>query len=392
MDRSAICQLFLLWGKFTDGKINLDRINAIYIPWKNIMPDINVKTINQITTPAIVVDLPKLKQNIAKMQGMVTGYGKRLRPHVKTHKCSEVAKLQMQAGAIGVTCATIGEAEAMASAGIRDILIANQLVTTEKLERVIRLLNVADVKFVLDSDFGIEIASRVAGKYNKIFEVLVEVDTGGKRCGTQSPEQTKEMVEKVLDTPNLRFGGIQAYNGGDNFYKDKKEREEHCRRTDDTLFASLEKVRAICDVPRVSGAGTGSALFSLKNGLLTEIQAGTYIYSDTTYRELEPEYETVLCILSTVLSRPLSSRVIMDAGLKSFGTEFSKPEVMGYEDIIFKGYSEEHTQWEIVDNAPKIGEKVKVIPSHVCTTVNHHRICYVVDGGNVVDIWKIDGF
>jgi D-serine deaminase-like pyridoxal phosphate-dependent protein len=357
-----------------------------------MMPDIIVKTINQITTPAIVVDLSKLKQNIAKMQEMVSGYGRHLRPHVKTHKCSEVAKLQMEAGAIGVTCATIGEAEAMASAGIRDILIANQLVTTEKLERVIRLLDVADVKFVVDSDFGIETASHVAGKYNKTFEVLVEVDSGGGRCGTQSPQQTKEMVGKVLDTPNLRFGGIQAYNGGDNYYKDKKEREQHCRRTDDILFASVEEVKTICDLPRVSGAGTGSALFSLKNGILTEIQSGTYVYSDTTYRELEPEYATALYLLSTVLSRPLSSRVIMDAGRKSFGTEFSKPEVVGYESLIFKGYSEEHVQWEIVDNAPQIGEKVKIIPSHVCTTVNHHRVCYVVDGGNVVDLWKVDGF
>ena len=356
------------------------------------MPHTIVTTIDQIMTPAIVVDLSKLKQNITRMQEMVSSYSRHLRPHVKTHKCSDVAKLQIQAGAIGVTCATIGEAEAMASAGIRDILIANQLVTTGKLERIIKLLDVADVKFVVDSDFGIEIASHVAGKYNKTFEVLVEVDTGGKRCGTQSPQQAKEMVGKVLDIPNLRFGGIQAYNGGDNFYKDKKERKEHCRRTDDTLFASLEKVKAICDVPRVSGAGTGSALFSLKNGLLTEIQAGTYVYSDTTYRELEPEYETVLCILSTVLSRPLSSRVIMDAGLKSFGTEFSKPEVVGYEGLIFEGYSEEHIRWEIVDNAPQIGEKVKIIPSHVCTTVNHHRVCYVVDGENVVDLWKIDGF
>ncbi len=154
--------------------------------------DLIGKDLNEIPTPGLVVDLPVLKENLVTMQKMVNTYGKSLRPHIKTHKCSTVARMQIDAGAVGVTCATVGEAEAMAAAGIRDILIANQIVTREKLAGLVRMLEICDLKFAVDSLYGIEIADAVAQQHDRVFEVLVEVDSGGNRCGAQSPEGDHE--------------------------------------------------------------------------------------------------------------------------------------------------------------------------------------------------------
>jgi D-serine deaminase-like pyridoxal phosphate-dependent protein len=351
------------------------------------------QNIQNLPTPCLVVDYDTLTANLAKMQGMVDSYNRSLRPHIKTHKCSRVARMQIEAGAIGVTCATIGEAEAMAAGGIRDILIANQLVTHDKLKRAARLMQRADLKFAVDSIPGIQAAAEVASDEDCVFEVLVEVDTGGKRCGAQTPEEAVRLIECILESPSLRFGGIQAYYGGTSYIKDLQERERVIAASDAVLAQALEAARKVCEIPRVSGAGSGNARYHLQNGLLTEIQSGSYVYSDTTYRELASEYRTALFVLTTVLSRPVNGRVVMDAGLKSMGAEFSIPEVIKYPELVFDHYSEEHVQWtQAGGEVPSIGEKVLVIPSHCCTTVNHHRRCFVIRDEDVLDEWVIDAF
>ena len=156
---------------------------------KSLHSNLIGRNITEIPTPALVVDLPTLMENIAAMQQMVSSHRKALRPHIKTHKCSTVAKMQITAGALGITCATVGEAEAMAAAGIRDILIANQVVTQDKLIRVARLQEISETKFAVDSGEGIEIAETVAREQGCTFEVLVEVDSGGNRCGAQTPQE-----------------------------------------------------------------------------------------------------------------------------------------------------------------------------------------------------------
>lgn len=350
-------------------------------------------SVNDIPTPALIVDLFALKSNIAAMQALVSGYGKALRPHVKTHKCSVVANLQMSAGAIGVTCATVGEAEAMAAAGVRDILIANQVVTPDKLERIVRILEISDAKFVVDSLYGINVAESVASKHGCVFEVLVEVNTGGNRCGVQSVEESVALVQRIRSSRSLRFGGIQAYYGGTCYIKDMAERERAVSVSDTGLGKVLDAIHQVIDIPRVSGAGTGNANFHLQNGLLTEIQAGSYVYLDTIYQVLAPEYKQALFVLSTVLSQPMGERVVLDAGLKSMGTEFSGPELVRFPHLKDYTFSEEHLQWQTNQGPfPKIGEKVMLIPSHCCTTVNLHRRCFVVQDDKIVDVWEIDAF
>ncbi len=352
------------------------------------------KHIQDLPTPALVVDWPLLQANLSAMQAAADSYGKALRPHVKTHKCSQLARLQLEKGAIGVTCATVGEAEAMAAAGIRDILIANQLVTPDKLARVAALLEHANVKFVVDSAAGITIADQFAREKHVKFEVLVEVDCGGGRCGAQSPAEALQFTQMVLDSTSLRFGGIQAYNGSDNYHQSMDERARRCKLSDEKTLAAAEQVRTLCEIPRVSGAGTGSSALMMEYGTLTEIQSGTYVYSDTTYRSLTPQYQPALFVLAAVLSQPLPGRFIMDGGLKSMGTEFSSPEVNSYPQLEFQSYSEEHVQWNVTGDGPlpRLGQKVLLVPSHVCTTVNHHRTCYVVENETVRDVWPIDGF
>ncbi len=351
------------------------------------------KRIHELPTPCLLVDFDSLKKNLSRMQSLVTGYNKALRPHIKTHKCSLLAGMQLEMGAIGITCATVREAEAMASAGIQDILIANQIVTADKLERVARMTSNSQPKFVVDSSVGIETAGRSARNFGIQFEVLVEVDTGGNRCGAQTPAETLELVRMVLRNPFLIFGGIQAYNGGTSYIKNLDDRKQQVDATDEILRRSLEMIQNECHVPRVSGAGSGNSRYHLQNGLLSEIQSGSYVYSDTTYRELMPEYSNALFVLSTVLSRSTADRVVMDAGLKALGTEFSTPEIYEYPSLIMDHYSEEHVQWFVSGNAvPQIGEKVRIIPSHCCTTVNHYRSCFVIEGDTVVDVWQIDAF
>jgi D-serine deaminase-like pyridoxal phosphate-dependent protein len=351
------------------------------------------RSIKELTTPALVVDLPTLQENIATMQRMVDQYGQSLRPHIKTHKCSAVARMQVEAGAVGVTCATVGEAEAMAAAGIRDILIANQVVTPGKLDRVARLQTISETKFAVDSSLGLAAAESAAQRNDRQFEVLVEVDIGLGRCGVQTPEAAADLARRVLDNPYLRFGGIQAYHGGTNYIHDLAERKRRVAESDQILAQMLAAVRAVCDVPRVSGAGTGNARHHLQDGLLTEIQAGSYVYSDTTYRQFEPAYRQALFVLATVLSRPVEGRLVLDAGRKSIGTEFGSPELAAYPQFNEYHFSEEHLQWQVDGTIPlQVGDKVKIIPSHCCTTSNLHRRCYAVQDERVVEEWAIDAF
>jgi D-serine deaminase-like pyridoxal phosphate-dependent protein len=255
------------------------------------------------------------------------------------------------------------------------------------------LLKISDAKFVVDSLYGIEIAEEVALQYGCNFEVLVEIDTGGNRCGATTPQDAVHLVQRILESRSLRFGGIQAYYGGTSYIKDRKERQQAVSDSDYALRDVLEAVQKVCTIPRVSGAGTGNAVFHMQNDLLTEIQAGSYVYSDTTYRELAPEYHPALFVLATTISRPVESRVILDVGLKGMGTEFSDPELVRYPHLKQYHFSEEHLQWQVEkEPSPRIGEKVLIIPSHCCSTVNLHRRCYVLMDNKIVDIWTIDAF
>ncbi|MCX6053456.1 MAG: alanine racemase [Chloroflexi bacterium] len=353
----------------------------------------NGKPLLDLPTPSLVVDLDRVRQNLENMQHLVSAAGGFLRPHIKTHKCSTLARMQIEAGAIGITCATLGEAEAMARGGIGDLLIANQLVTPDKLERVALLRKKADVKFVVDSEQGI-LAAAYAGKRSCCrFEVLLEVDHGGKRCGVQASGEAVRLTELILTSPYLIFGGIQAYNGGLSYIQDLTAREHACEESNDLLISFVDAIIKLCPIPRVSGAGTGHAANALQASPITEVQSGSYIYSDTTYRELAPDYLPALSVLTTVLSRPSATRVVMDAGLKSIGTEFSKPEIPQYPGLDFDHFSEEHMQWEArLGSIPEIGEKVLVLPSHCCTTVSHYQECFIVQGKTVVDCWTIDAY
>lgn len=349
--------------------------------------------VNAIPTPALIVDLPGLRENLAKMQRAVSAHGKALRPHIKTHKCGRLARLQVEAGAIGVTCATLGEAEAMAASGIEDILIANQIVSREKLERLASLTRVCSLKFAVDSVYGIEIAQEVAREQGCVFELLVEVDSGGRRCGAQTPAEAAILTRRILESPGLKFGGIQAYYGGTSYIHDLDQRRRTVEASDRFLREVVDAVHGICPIPRVSGAGTGNASLHLENGVLSEIQAGSYVYSDTTYRELAPDYANTLFVLATTISQPNGERIVLDVGLKGLGTEFSGPELAHYPHLKKYQFSEEHLQWQMEQKpGPQIGEKVWVIPSHCCTTVNHYRTCFVVQEQRVVDVWRIDGF
>jgi D-serine deaminase-like pyridoxal phosphate-dependent protein len=348
------------------------------------------ETVQALPTPCLLVDKEQLEQNLQTMQASVEKFGKHLRPHIKTHKCIEVARMQIEAGAIGVTCATVGEAQAMAEGGINDILIANQLVTEEKLDMVAEMLTLAEVKFCVDSEYGIRLAGKVARKTGNRFEILLEVNSGANRCGVTSVDEAVELVKLIAKDPHLKFGGIQAYNGGTSYLDDLLDRDRACENTDKEIRNFVDALQNIVDISRISGAGTGNSPYMMKYGALTEIQSGSYVFSDTTYQALAPNYQPVLRVLMTVLSRPTSDRVVCDAGLKAVGTEFDQPRVLGYPQMTGARFSEEHLQWEVTEGKkPQVGEKISIIPSHSCTTVNLHQYLFVIEEDTIVDVWKI---
>jgi D-serine deaminase-like pyridoxal phosphate-dependent protein len=219
------------------------------------------------------------------------------------------------------------------------------------------------------------------------------VDIGLGRCGVGTPDEAADLTRRVLDSPSLRFEGIQAYHGGTNYIPDLAERQRRVTQSDRVLAKALEAVRSVCDAPRVSGAGTGNTRHHLENGQLTEFQAGSYVYSDTTYRQFEPGYRPALSVLATVLSRPVEGRIVLDAGRKSIGTEFGDPELAAYPQFTEYRFSEEHLQFQVERTVHlKVADKVRVIPSHCCTTSNLHRRVYAVQDDRVVGVWKIDAF
>lgn len=349
--------------------------------------------VDHLDTPCLLLDLDAFEHNLHKMSEFMAQRDANLRPHVKTHKCSAIAKRQIEAGAQGVTCAKLGEAEAMAAAGIRDLLVANQVVGPTKIQRLVELSKRSDVIVAVESAQNAREIASAATQDGVQVNVIIEVDTGMSRCGTMPGEDTVALAQAIVGMDGLRFRGLMGYEGHAVLMGDFDEKTRVATQAAERLLASADAVRQQgIEVEIVSAGGTGTYMITSKLKGITEIQAGSYIVMDTTYRRVVPEFENALTLLSQVISRRGNQWLVTDIGKKAVTEEFGLPELRDTPSAKLVGLSEEHAKLEILDPSCPLepGDKVQFTPSHCCTTINLHDDYFCVRAGRVEAVWEID--
>ena len=321
--------------------------------------------VNDLETPVPLVDLDRMEANIARLQDYLDEHKIANRPHIKTHKIPAIAKLQMDAGAVGITCQKVSEAEVMANAGFDDVFIPYNIIGESKLKRLMSLAERITVSVTTDSGFTARGFSRAAQEAGLALTVLVECDTGAHRCGVQSPREAAELARLIGSLPNLHFGGLMTYPTNEQL--DPFVRETRSLLKEDGL-----------QIERVSGGGTPCMWEAHTHPELTEHRAGIYVYGDRlTLRSGAVTFDTcALKVLATVVSRPTSERGILDAGSKTLSSDLHGLEGYGYiceyPDAKIYALSEEHghVDFSACARKPEIGERVSIIPNHCCTVTS----------------------
>ena len=356
--------------------------------------------VEDIDTPALIVDLEAFDRNIAKMAAYSAQVGVGLRAHAKTHKSSEVARRQMAAGAVGQCVQKVGEAEVLAQAGIPDILVSNQVAVPQKLDRLAALARGTRIGLCFDDPDQVMLASAAAVRAGVELSGLVEIDVGMARCGVRPGKAAAELALRVADAPGLRFEGLQAYHGKAQHLPTALEREAAIRSAVEAVQETREALGAVgLTAKTVSGAGTGTFRLEAESGVYTELQAGSYAFMDAEYAAIaDPhgrpyaEFEHSLFVLSGVISVAGGDWFVVDAGLKSYSGERGPPRVHGTQGWTFLGMSDEHGKIGVSGSArrPSLGDKVALIPGHCDPTINLHDWYVGVRGGRVEEIWAID--
>jgi len=353
-------------------------------------------SIDEIDTPALVLDLDAFERNLATMASAVRGSGARLRPHAKSHKCPEIAKRQMKAGAIGICCQKVSEAEAFVDAGVRDVLVSNEVVGPAKVRRLAHLARRARIAVCVDDPRNVAQLSAAANEAGVVIDALVEIDVGANRCGVQPGEPALAIVRAIKAAPFLRFAGIHAYQGSAQHLRSTAERRAAIERASAAARDTrdlLANYRIPCET--VTGAGTGTFMFEAGSDVYNELQPGSYIFMDADYNANAwdgfPRFEQSLFVLTTVMSTPTRDRVVVDAGLKASSTDSGNPVITGRPGLQYVKASDEHGVVSVsaTVKVPELGEKLRLIPGHCDPTVNlyDHFVC--TRGGQVEAIWAI---
>ena len=351
-----------------------------------------------LPTPALIVDAGALDRNIRRMAAFFVDGQCQLRPHVKAHKTPAIAQRQLEAGGCtGLTCATVGEVEAVAEF-CDDVLLANEIVDRLKCDRMAAVARairgragsrgIATV--AVDSTVGLEVLSESAVAAGVTLGVLVDVNVGQNRCGVLPPEALA-LARRATETPGLVLRGVMGYEGHLQPLRDREERADRAGRAMSMLVdvaGALRRAGLPCEV--VSGGGTGTYDISGRMPGVTEIQAGSYALMDTDYAAVGVPFEQAFWVLGTVISRPAPDRCVLDCGQKSLTRDHGPPAVLGIEDAAITALNDEHAVVSIPADAPvRIGTRVRVTPSHTDPTINLHDVFYVVEGERVIDVWPI---
>jgi D-serine deaminase-like pyridoxal phosphate-dependent protein len=343
--------------------------------------------VEDLETPVPVIDLDRVEHNLTKMQDYCNQHGLRLRPHIKTHKIPTFARRQIELGASGIACQKLGEAEIMVDAGLDDILISYPLIGPAKALRLAALARRAKMTVAVDNPLALETAVRAARAAGGEISVLVEFDSGNQRTGVVSVDQALDLAREIIDADGVRFEGLMTYPS-----------------TEATASFVAAAKRLFADagiaIAAVSGGGTPGAWHAHDVVGLTEVRVGTYIYHDraTVAAGAATLDECALHLHATVVSRPTGDRAVIDAGSKSLSSDLVSPSagpgyglILGYRDAVIERLNEEHGVIDVsrCQKKPMLGERIRIVPNHVCVVSNLHDEVVLTRDGRVIDTWRV---
>jgi D-serine deaminase-like pyridoxal phosphate-dependent protein len=355
-----------------------------------------------VDTPALLLDLDAFEANLSAMTASLAGTGVRLRPHGKSHKCPEIARRQVAAGAVGVCCQKASEAEAFVHAGIADVLVANEVVGEAKLRRLARLAKQATVGVCVDHADAVRALEAAMAAEGARIDVYIEVDVGANRCGVPASADVVALARAVADSPHLRFAGLQGYQGSAQHARSAEDRRQAIATASRLLRECVALLRSAGLEPEViTGGGTGTYLNEAASGVYTEVQPGSYVFMDADYgRNLDAAgrpfdaFRQSLFVLSTVMSRPTDRRAVVDVGLKAHSVDSGFPLVADVPGATYVNVSDEHGVLDLAGDAAHdgrvaLGRKLRLVPGHCDPTVNLHDwlVCY--RGDRIEDVWPI---
>lgn len=354
--------------------------------------------LEEVGTPALIVDLDAFEKNVATMKAFVEKHGLRLRAHAKTHKSADIARYQIEhGGACGVCCQKVSEAEALVAGGITDVLVSNQVVDPKKIDRLARMAGQARVLVCVDDPSNVADLSAAAQTHGVTLECLVEVDVGAGRCGVAPGLPAVDLAKAIDAAPGLTFAGLQAYQGAAQHVHDFDERKARIEAAIAMVRETVNGLSAVglsCDI--VGGAGTGTYYFEGASGVYNELQCGSYVFMDADYqRVLDPsgkvisEFENSLFILTSVMSHAKADKAICDAGLKAQSVDSGLPVIFGRDDVEYIKCSDEHGVIADPKGVLALNEKLKLVPGHCDPTCNVYDWYVAVRGGVVEAVWPV---
>lgn len=352
-----------------------------------------------IDTPALIVSEEIMQRNIAEMAAFAKSVGVNLRPHIKTHKTPQIARLQLAAGAIGITCAKVGEAEVMVEqAEVEDVLIAFPTIGEHKFRRIVALMERARMIVAIDSIDAANAISRSMRNYDRTLEVSIEVNTGQNRSGVRAGDDAVKFALEVARLPNLRIAGIMTHEGQSNSAA-PGEIEGVALAAGRDMVEVAERIRAHgIEVPAVSVGSTPAAFYTPTVAGITEMRPGTYVFNDNSVFR-HGRIGIAQCAarhVATIVSRQSPTHAVLDTGQKSLGMDLSPSHpgygyIVGHPDVTITKLSEEHGVCEVPEGETgfSVGDRVEIIPNHICPTVNLMNELFIVRDGKVIDTWTI---
>ena len=358
--------------------------------------------VEDVDTPALIVELDRLEHNLARMADFARHAGMRLRPHAKMHKTPALALRQIALGAAGVCCQKVSEAEVLADAGVRDVLITNQVVGVTKLQRVAALAKRALLGVCIDDASNAVALSQAATAADSLVHTYIEINAGAERCGVAAGVPALELARVVAALPHLKLMGLQAYQGSAQHLRSESERQAAIGEASARAAHSRDLIRAAgLDCPIITGAGTGTYALEAASGVFNELQPGSYAFMDADYARndaLAP-FAHSLFILTTVMSRQ-ATHVVVDCGLKAQSIDSGMPLVVAdaagatLSGLEYRKASDEHgvifpVAGGLPAALPALGTKLRLIPGHIDPTVNLHDWIIGVRDGVVQEIWPV---
>ncbi len=351
--------------------------------------------VDQLETPVLTIDIDAMERNLAKMMAILDGSGVRLRPHLKTAKSPALAQMMIRAGAVGVCCAKISEAEVMANAGITDILLTSEVAGVGKFERIVALAGwVPEFKAVVDNAHAIDAIAAISRARGTTTKLVIEQDVNTHRSGVTTAAEALALADRIRDTDGIELVGVHGYAG----HVQIRPLDTRTEGNVDAMSVLEETVELLREhnhpIPIVTGGGTGTCELDARRGLLNEVQAGSFLLMDTLYRDAGVPFEQALRCRTTIISRPSPDRAVCDAGQKTMSHDGGPPQVENRPGVTYRRGSDEHGSIIVdpaeLDRPLEVGDVITLIPSHICTTVNLHDVFVGVRGDVVEAVWPIE--